>query len=78
MFQADLNLLYWSSEGQLKAFYLKSDYKPHLSEVTVAAEDVCGKCNVVCGEDMSIDRDQLFNQDSNTFYYLEVCKIVWK
>ena len=36
------------------------------------AEEVCGKCNVVCGEDMTQDRDEFFNKDTDRFYYLEV------
>lgn len=42
------------------------------TEVTVPAEEVCGKCSVVCGEDLQEDKDDFFSNKPDCFYYLEV------
>ena len=52
--QADLNLLYWSSE-----------------ETLVEASQMCGKCEVVCGEDLDEDKDDWFIAQSDRFYFYE-------
>lgn len=40
-------------------------------EVTVGAEEVCGKCEVVCGEDIEGDKDDWFLASADRFYFFE-------
>ena len=42
------------------------------SETVVEAVEVCGKCEVVCGEDIEGDRDEWFSAAPNRFYFFEV------
>ena len=42
------------------------------SETVVEAVEVCGKCEVVCGEDIEGDRDEWFLAAPNRFYFFEV------
>ena len=43
-------------------------------EITVPADDVCGKCSVICGEDIEGDIDKYHSEDPNRFYFMEVSK----
>ena len=43
-------------------------------EITVPADDVCGKCSVICGEDIEGDIDKYHGEDPNRFYFMEVSK----
>ena len=41
-------------------------------ETVVEAEEVCGWCEVVCGEEIEGDRDEWFSAASDRFYFFEV------
>ena len=58
-----------------------SNMSPSL-ETVVEAVEVCGKCEVVCGEDIEGDRDEWFSAAPNRFYFFEVniccsCAVVY-
>lgn len=40
-------------------------------ETTLEANDVCGKCEVVCGEDLEGDKDDWFTSQTDRFYFYE-------
>ena len=42
------------------------------SETNVPAEEVCGKCVVLCGEDIEGDVMEYLSKDTNSFYFMEV------
>ena len=41
-------------------------------ETVVEAEEVCGRCEVVCGEEIEGDKDEWFSAASDRFYFFEV------
>ena len=42
------------------------------AETVVEAEVVCGRCELVCGEEIDGDRDEWFSAASDRFYFFEV------
>lgn len=42
------------------------------AETVVEAEVVCGRCEIVCGEEIEGDKDEWFSAASDRFYFFEV------
>ncbi len=41
-------------------------------ETTLSADTVCGKCHIVCGDDVEGDIIEYSMKDVNRFYFMEV------
>lgn len=54
-----------ASEADLNLLYWGGE------ELQLTASQVCGKCRVVCGEDIEGDRDDWFTNAADQFYFFE-------
>ena len=73
--QANLNLLYWSDEGTFSMDCMSTLVNLcvlFIAETSLSADLICGKCHVICGDDIEEDITEYSLKGVHNFYFMEV------